>query len=153
MGADPFKTAFNPLLFSIMQLRGMSVIADHAVMIPLDFYNQEDSRQILSLELSVYNVVGLHNYFIMWFFDTLWALYVSNLSSAVSQNIFTFTASLISYSTKGPFPVNLRDSFSSQYKPRLFQSIMCYTLLFFFCKCCPDGNYDSVTTMPHSVCL
>lgn len=68
-------------------------------------------------------------------FDTLCAVYVSNLSSAEflsSHKIFSLFHCFprISYSTKGSFPVYLRDSFSRQYTAILFQFI-CNTLLIF----------------------
>lgn len=116
-------------------------------MIPLHFYDQEEipDRYFPSL-WSVYSVVRLVNYFIMWFSthcgQLMCLIFPQQRVSAATD--FLFTVSLKYYSTKGSFPVYLHDSFSRT--PILSQFTDVLHVAGIFCKCCPRGNCYSITS-------
>lgn len=147
-------------LFSVMQLKGMSLIPDldtghtHSYD-PSEFVfffcrNDIPGRYFTFLQ-SFYNV-GLDKCFILLL---LWSVYVSNLSSAdflcshkilspfhCCSSIFFFYKGLISSRSAWQFLKPLHSSCTLVY------SSVPHCRSFFSCKCCACGNYYSVTTPP-----
>lgn len=94
VGADPLKTAFNPFLFFIIQLKGVSVIPDldrSHTFNSLFLWPREDSRQILSFTVICPYCRRSGQLLHRVVFDTLWAACASNLSSAATKSFHCFT--------------------------------------------------------------
>ena len=99
---------------------------------------------------SVYSVVRLDNYLIMWFWTDCGKFMEL---SFLWKSFHSFSTSFISLSTKSLFPVYLCDIVASQYaNVVLLQFIHLFHIASVFLKYCPYGNYYSITT-PHSVCF
>lgn len=151
VGADPLNDAFNPLL-SITRPNRMSIIPD------LDrgraqlwsfwiLQPRRDSRLSFAVICPYCRRSGQPLHRVVS--DTLWAACASNLSSAKclsSHKVISLSAPFVSHSTRGSFPVYLRDRFSRQHAPTLFQFVHLQHIADTLCERGPHGNYYSVTT-------